>query len=127
MSLKAWIKGIIWKLTWRKELCHTCENLQCVSNFGPCYSCRVGSQYTEARFPADGIYTVDPCCVEHRGYQAIQVRTVNCHVFIYKGNEFLHSEYGSLKSEDELKKTIDTYIKLKETIEAFCDAKEAPG
>lgn len=121
------LKEIIWALTWRKKLCKNCENLQSVSNFSPCYSCRKGSEYTERRFPPDGIYPVEPCSVEHRGYQALQVRTVNCHVFIFKENEMLHSECGSLKSEDELRGIIDTYIRLRETLDAFIEDEEAPG
>lgn len=43
------LKKIIWALTWRRKLCPFCENLKCISNFSPCYQCRQGSEYEEAR------------------------------------------------------------------------------
>lgn len=41
------LKRILWALTWRRRLCKYCTNLESVSNFSPCYSCRRGSEYKE--------------------------------------------------------------------------------
>jgi hypothetical protein len=39
------IRRIIWKLTWREKLCESCSNAKIVSNFSPCYGCKLGSNY----------------------------------------------------------------------------------
>ena len=41
------IKQIIFKLTWRRKLCKSCSNQFVVGNYGPCYSCKLGSKYSE--------------------------------------------------------------------------------
>lgn len=46
--IRSYIKKIIWALTWRRKLCKNCDGLFAVGNFGPCYSCRQGSNFEYA-------------------------------------------------------------------------------
>ena len=43
------LRKAIRALFWRRRLCPHCINLECVSNFSPCYQCRRGDRYQEER------------------------------------------------------------------------------
>ncbi len=52
-----WLRQLIWLLTWRRKLCRSCVGIECVSNYGPCYGCKKGSNYEYAeRIPEDIYY-----------------------------------------------------------------------
>lgn len=46
---KKLLKNAIMDAFWRRQLCPHCINLECVSNFSPCYQCRRGDRYQEDR------------------------------------------------------------------------------
>lgn len=39
------LRRILWKLTWRSKLCSSCSNIKIVSNYSPCYGCKLGCNY----------------------------------------------------------------------------------
>lgn len=39
------IKRLIFRLTWRREMCPSCLYLKSVSNWSPCYECMCGDQW----------------------------------------------------------------------------------
>ena len=115
------LKRILWALTWRRRLCKYCANLESVSNFSPCYSCRRGSEYEgkEERLWPD-------LSVEYRGYTAIQ-SGYNLHVMICKdGHMKMHSQCDSPMTEDGLREMIDNYLEISGKLAGIYDDEEEP-
>lgn len=116
------IKRILWALTWRRRLCKYCANLESVSNFSPCYSCRRGSEYIE--YEEEYERMGPDLSVEYRGYTAIQ-SGYNLHVMICKdGHMKMHSQCDSPMTEDGLREMIDNYLEISGKLAGIYDGEE---